>query len=119
VTPQAQIIAIAEACGWTNISWYGVYQDWLGSRPNECRDTYPIPDYLNDLNAMHEAETLVIYSNDKSPKKYTQQIKAAICKDAGVKKAQMDFDMCITATAAQRAEAFLKTIGKWKEPCNL
>ena len=71
------------------------------------------PDYLNDLNAMHEAETLVIYSNDKLPKKYTQQIKAAICRDAGVKKAKMDFDMCITATAAQRVKAFLRTIGKW------
>jgi hypothetical protein len=117
VNPEQQRIAIAEACGWTKIS------DWKAAGINGQHPTEPwtevIPDYLNDLNAMHEAETLVIYSNDKSPKKYTQQIKAAICKDAGVKKAQMDFDMCITATAAQRAEAFLKTIGKWKKPCNL
>ena len=107
---------------WGNAASYGwKFQTdaWPIVEPSLVPFVEHLPDYLNDLNAMHEAETLVIYSNDKSPKKYTQQIKAAICKDAGVKKAQMDFDMCITATAAQRAEAFLKTIGKWKEPCNL
>jgi hypothetical protein len=112
MTPEAQRIAIAEACGWTNIGWNGVYKDWLGSRPNEGRDTYPIPDYLHDLNAMHEAEKL-LYGNLNLPKKYTQQIKNAIRREAGVTKAQMDFDVCITATAAQRAEAFIHTIGKW------
>jgi hypothetical protein len=71
-----------------------------------------IPNYLNDLNAMHEAEKL-LYGNPNLPKKYTQQIKNAIRREAGVTKAQMDFDVCITATAAQRAEAFLRTINKW------
>jgi hypothetical protein len=110
---EQQRIAIAEACGFKARTdrhkpmWVTPDGKTLLTMPEH------LPDYLNDLNAMHEAETLVIYSNDKSPKKYTQQIKAAICKDAGVKKAQMDFDMCITATAAQRAEAFLRTIGKW------
>lgn len=74
-----------------------------------------LPNYTTDLNAIHEAELLIIYSNDKFPKKYTQQIKAAICRELGVKKAQMDFDICITATALQRCVAYLKTIGKWKD----
>jgi hypothetical protein len=114
--PEEQRIAIAEACGFTydsiNEAWYkdGYYYFNCGDGLHFKQ----LPDYLNDLNAMHEAETLVIYANDKLPKKYTQQIKAAICKDAGVKKAQMDFDMCITATAVQRAEAFLKTLNLWK-----
>ena len=110
MTPEAQRIEIAEACGWTEIS------DWGAGGINGKHPTEPwvevIPDYLNDLNAMHEAEK-VLYSNYKLLKKYTQQIKAAICREAGVKKAKMDFDVCITATAAQRAEAFLRTIGKW------
>ena len=62
------------------------------------------PDYLNDLNAMHEAEKtlddsslgLVSYHN----------ILASICKT------HRD---CVRATAAQRAEAFLRTLSLWTE----
>jgi hypothetical protein len=109
MSDKEQRIAIAKACGWK------VRKNARLAKPQGGEWQYmdEIPDYLNDLNAMHEAETLVIYSNDKLPKKYTQQIKAAICRDAGVRKAQMDFDMCITAPAVQRAEAFLRTINKW------
>lgn len=111
MTPEQQRIAIAEACGWTDIS------DWKAGGINGKHPTEPwtevIPDYLHDLNAMHEAEKL-LYGNPNLPKKYTQQIKNAIRREAGVTKAQMDFDVCITATASQRAEAFLRTIGKWK-----
>ncbi len=69
-----------------------------------------LPNYTADLNACHEFESEIIYSNDRLPKKYTQQIKSAICREAGVKKAQMDFDLCITATARQRCEAYLRTL---------
>ena len=85
---------------------------------------FHVGDPLRDLNAMHEAEKM-LYGNPNLPKKYTQQIKNAIRREAGVTKAQMDFDVCITATAAHRAEAFLRTIGKWtktnstKEPTHL
>ena len=100
-------IAIAESLGWkllANNRWTrpcGIYAD--------------LPNYTADLNACHEFESEIIYSNDRLPKKYTQQIKSAICREAGVKKAQMDFDLCITATARQRCEAYLKTIGKWNK----
>jgi hypothetical protein len=113
--PEEQRIAIAEACGWlvnddgvTGISPINVEQGL--TNPKIC--SWKLPDYLNDLNAMHEAEKL-LYGNPNLPKKYTQQIKNAIRREAGVTKAQMDFDVCITATAAQRAEAFLRTINKW------
>jgi hypothetical protein len=128
--PKAQMIAIAESCGWKWIQTndeaksglIGTDSPHSGNIPyqgtnypsNKHLPTYgkAIPDYLNDLNAMHEAEKM-LYGDPNLPKKYTQQIKKAIRREAGVTKAQMDFDMCITATAAQRAEAFLKTIGKW------
>lgn len=60
-----------------------------------------LPDYLTDLNAMHEAEKVLTghqwtdYANvltDIGP-----------CSRRGM----------IHATAAQRAEAFLRTVGKW------
>ena len=60
------------------------------------------PDYLNDLNAMHEAEKVL---TDEQKREYR------ICL----------FRLCdcyagreVHATAAQRAEAFLKTLNLWK-----
>lgn len=110
-------IAIAKACGWTDIGKYdpfrGISPQWKGVTAYDGGKIDPpiwdIPDYCNDLNAMHETE-MVLYEKDRNPKKYTQQLKIAICRQAGVKKAQMDFDICITATARQRAEAFLRTL---------
>ena len=96
-------------------------EPWLDGRRCWVHIDYPnsglesIPDFCNDLNACHEFESEIIYLNDRLPKKYTQQIKSAICREAGVKKAQMDFDLCITATARQRCEAYLRTLGKWIE----
>lgn len=104
MSPEKQRIAIAEVCGWSKADAKRGY--------TLSQFTEQVPDYLNDLNAMHEAEKL-LYGNPNLPKKYTQQIKNAIRREAGVTKAQMDFDVCITATAAQRAEAFLRTINKW------
>ena len=106
-----QRIEIAKVCGWkfdTHKDSDGEYSFPVGA------SWYVIPDYTDDLNAMHEAEKM-LYGNPNLPKKYTQQIKNAIRREAGVTKAQMDFDVCITATASQRAEAFLRTIGKWTE----
>ena len=114
-----QIIAIAKACGWEiQMTGFKVWQHWHVKHPDKCpswRSAGPyLPDYLNDLNAMHEAE-MILYKNSKLPKKYTQQLKFAICREAGCKKAHMDFDMCITATAKQRAEAFLRTLKLWEK----
>lgn len=59
------------------------------------------PDYLNDLNAMHEAEaTLSVIDHEK----FAQRLWGG-----------MPVRESISATAARRAEIFIKTIGKWKE----
>ena len=113
MTPEQQRIAIAEACGWTPVQCRNCKPSVCTCDTDKPNPNTP-PDYLNDLNAMHEAEKM-LYRDPNSPKKYTQQIKNAIRREAGVTKAQMDFDVCITATAAQRAEAFLKTINKWED----
>jgi hypothetical protein len=94
--PKEQRIAIAEACGWTK------GYDWSRSDGIGV-----LPDYLNDLNAMHEAEKALDGMDQLT---YLAKLHEGnhYCSWAGT-----------CATAAQRAEAFLKTIGKWKEPCNL
>lgn len=68
------------------------------------------PDFLNDLNAMHEA--VMGYFNTKTPETFFAYLKNV----ARAANASPDFlTMAVVhATAAQRAEAFLRTIGKWE-----
>lgn len=105
--PDAQRIAIAEACGWraTEAGW---------SHPSlpPAANVYGRmpPDYLNDLNAMHEAERVLTKDQQAS---YGELLLSAVPYNAsGVHR---DIFLCAHATAAQRAEAFLRTIGKWQE----
>jgi hypothetical protein len=100
--PEEQRIAIAEACGWHDIgepAWNGRVLGRLGRGPLEN-----IPDYLNDLNAMHEAvETL---RGLDGPQWFDFQRTLMI--ECG------SWMNCIQSSAARRAEAFLKTLNLWK-----
>lgn len=51
MNPEAQRIAIAKACGWTHIVFD---RGWKSTDLGDFQAK--IPDYLNDLNTMHEAE---------------------------------------------------------------
>jgi hypothetical protein len=66
-------------------------------------------DYCNDLNAMHEAEKWMI-SNLRLLDfwQFAEELKRIV-------PANLGDDSYIHATARQRAEAFLKAIGKWEE----
>jgi len=71
---------------------------------------YPLPDYCNDLNAMHEVEKSIT-----DPRKMLDYFNhLARYNDPDAQSLQDSFNI-ITATAAQRAEAYLRTIGKWKD----
>jgi hypothetical protein len=91
-------IAIAQACGWKKLSEYN------GAWGRDLQRTYLLPDYCNDLNAMHEAEKVLgeIYS-----------IKS--CEYDDWLQSIIEHDQKWRATARQRAEAFLKNINKWEE----
>ncbi len=107
---EKQRIAIAEACGLPK-----PYSMCFGKVPNTlCHSVMvtngvkhgmPIPDYLHDLNAMHEAEKVL--RDDR---------EAAFRGWLWLAHGQPEMRCAIVhATAAQRAEAFLKTIGKWED----
>jgi hypothetical protein len=111
---EQQRIAIAEACGFQFIKLKGrvaiTHPDpdyppgFAWGRDRTLSGI--IPDYLSDLNAMHEAEnplTLV------QKQKYRTILAMMFTDhpDDGMPQA-------IHATAAQRAEAFLKTLSLWK-----
>lgn len=126
MTEQEQRIAIAEACGWHVIStmdgqfkqlaspvgmlshccgnhltdeevWISCFEPWL--QPDNVLTPLQVPNYLNDLNAMHEAEnTLSEYDKVNI---YDSELMC-VC--------QNHFGNTIRATASQRAEAFLRTV---------
>jgi hypothetical protein len=93
MTDQEINAAIAEACDIVaQEKWGPIYKTphgWVV----EC------PQFATDLNAMHEAE------------KYLP-IKKILTY---FKKLEKSTDYWFMATARQRAEAFLKTLGKWEE----
>jgi hypothetical protein len=91
-------IAIAETCGFA--------KDWDFKRAQPCRGwcVTSLPDYCNDLNAMHEAEKIL---SDESHADYACELVKTIRQNG-------EWFESVSATAAQRAEAFLKTINKWE-----
>lgn len=126
MNPGNQRTEISKACGWTlhdvgddaftckrcgvtysRSIWKAWEIPYLWCKKE--RQDYP-PDYLNDLNAMHEAEKNL---NSQQQRQYLAYLISplSIVRDtvcvAGLQK-------IADATAAQRAEAFLKTLGLWE-----
>lgn len=121
MNPDKQRAAIAEYCGWKDVRGH------MGIPPENGRlFPYPehheedwrlkpfrgIPDYLNDLNAMHEAERQLLIEGDYWGI-YCDRLLDIVVKTGGY--GYTAADMYVHATAKKRAEAFLKTIGKWEE----
>jgi len=99
--PELQQIAIAEACGWKpDIRGLG----WL----SPSGEYAVLPDYLNSLDAMHEAEKVLIEKGVNAWWEYVGHINRHNPAPLGVETA-------VHATAAQRAEAFLRTLSLWQE----
>jgi hypothetical protein len=101
--------AIAEACGWKAVcvdgdsGFYKGFDNGAELRPD-------FPDYCTDLNAMNEAEKMLAPKNwNRFSEKWWNYYHHLV--DGDVYKT-------IHATARQRAEAFLRTLGKWEEVQN-
>lgn len=106
MTPDQQRITIATACGWTDIRRQRLYagdQDLWGTKLKGAeKHRNRLPDYLADLNAMHEAEKAL---TDMQQGYYWDHLKDMTDEGFGQ----------LHATAPQRAEAFLRTLGLWQE----
>ena len=116
MTPEKQRIAIAEACGLTNVAPMivkNVKHEGDDITVGIWSDDGWVPQYLNDLNAMHEAVSIFDYDQADQFEDHL----CDICKRSNDEKenpAPWRFAV-VNATASQRAEAFLRTIGKWEE----
>ena len=115
MTLEQQRIAIAEACGWEYCRYIEGLRNVCGIPPNSWKGNYIsgldvawTPDYLNDLNAMHEAEKIL---PDNNQMKFRGELVDMMRPKYGFESACL---LAIHATAAQRAEAFLRTTGKWE-----
>ena len=97
-------IAIAEVCGYKK---HEEFYRWLDPQTKEWLCWKSLPDYCNDLNAMHEAE--------KQLTKKQLQTYLDFLADAPRDCVHQTWSGSVFTTARQRAEAFLRTIGKWKE----
>lgn len=87
----------------------------MGASDCDCLgQPIPLPDYHGDLNAMHEA-----FASKRSERnfiaRYFSSLYAIVDTDGSCPAQLSDDDKIHNATASQRAEAFLRTIGKWRE----
>jgi hypothetical protein len=110
--------AIAESCGWTDIQDSGPWHNhtlwgYPTMKPGQGGNAYQyLPNYCTDLNAMHEAEKVLTAINQ--PARGCSEQGAYLswlgyCRENNTSEVYE----CVTATARQRAEAFLRTLGKW------
>lgn len=122
MTPEAQRIAIAEACGWRDIDTNPFaptpplcgFNDRLGKTEAANNGSrWGIPDYPNDLNAMHEAEKML--TDDQFERYVVELGRVFYPKGRGPWKWSECPAVVVRATAAQRAGALLRTLGKWED----
>jgi hypothetical protein len=105
MTDEQMDAAIARECGWENVYQHPKNPNvWVGKHAGRLQE---VPNYCGDLNAMHDAEKVLAPSNwNRFSEKWWNYCKYLRRDDA---------DKAIHATARQRAEAFLRTLGKWEE----
>lgn len=117
--PEEQQISIAEFCGYRFIPMgkgpTGFYylnctseEDVdlaIKGKLNGATHSYNLPDYLNDLNAIHEAEM----------KLTDDQYTAFQCALKRIRNVQCEpCCRCVSSPAVERCRAVLVAIGKWK-----
>ena len=68
--------------------------------------------YCRDLNAMHEAEKVLMQNNSWRIGEYEARLFNSVGEMNNV-SSWRGVRLCFHATARQRAEAFLRTLGKW------
>lgn len=116
MTLEEKRMAIAEACGLT-VCRHGP-EKWEHEGPEGDRDLVcticrkdvrdlRLPDYLNDLNAMHEAEKVLTVPQSSA---YSFALNDVLELPHAFRGSCRSEYLICHATAAQRAEAFIRVI---------
>lgn len=95
-------IEIAKACGWVDCR--NISGCWQGMRliNKDVYQLFELPDYLNSLDAMHEAEKVLTVEQAIKYEKYLKEL--TLCNHSNSQGKVWH------ATAIQRAETFIKTL---------
>lgn len=113
MSPESQRIAIAEYCG------YKLHERGITAPSGTFSPRYAmpvislLPDYLNDLNEIHKAEKIL---NRSQWGDYCFWLTETIDISQPVPHASQTAEerfLTLHATASQKAEALLRTIGRW------
>lgn len=113
MTDQEINVAIADACGYVKEEPFFDFNP----RVVKNRKSEPLPDYCGDLNAMHDAEKTLTQEQCALYVEETCSIQAYDAADDEIE--ELIVFPCehkwFHSTARQRAEAFLRTVGRWTE----
>lgn len=146
MTPEQQRIAVAEACGWAvvprhsssvlltpsgNELWhydsggssYGPCRSWEDALRKGSHFARHIPDYLNNLNAVHEAvsrlshKDLLVFGDvlNQVVNAFHDDYYCGMVPGGAATSFSEAFTILAQATAAQRVEALLRTLNKWED----
>lgn len=125
--PEKQRVALAEFAGWTFKNkdrpeskhwraWYDAAGEqqtrWFSRECSKESTTGELPDYLNDLNAMAVIEKML--SPQQQMDYYGHKLPTVVGYGM-FSLTHQNTRTTVSATAPQRAEALLRTIGKWDE----
>lgn len=122
MTPEQINMAIAEECGYKNVRTKKVLEycddPMEPSTIEVTKIVYDggtgIPNYYGSLDAMHEAEKLFKRSARERDTYGTELTQICANDQSESRYGRSTWN----ATAPQRAEAFLRTVGKWIEKGN-
>lgn len=109
-------VVIAEACGFKSVpdKYYIGGLAWLDYAGNKAGATSDLPDYPNDLNAMHEAEKTLhpvrVSTGGEYPPESEGWGRYVFCL---LRTAEAHGVSAVHAPAWVRAEAFVRHIGRW------
>lgn len=125
MSPKAQRIAIGRAerpdlkdlpIDWTYTGCDDYTKGWcwvkkVNAYRTECIE---VPDYLDDLNAMHEAEKILTLESGQY-RDYQLHLRQVLIVSGRLVCSVAEEHRFLTANAAQRAEAFLRTLNLWDD----
>lgn len=134
MTPEQKRVAIARACGWT-VRASQAYGGWVVELYGKVKASFwflfgherdctladcisYLPSYLDDLDAMHEAEKVLDLDKGRPlPEVYAQNLYKVIDAKSGGLLAEFEDDpvrvaaILLRAEASERADALILTLG--------
>lgn len=111
MTTDEQKITIAEVCGFQKEHHFSDH--WHHPITTEAVYFHQLPDYCNDLNAIHTAEK---FMDGGQRGRYVLSLSHSAAKqpETWFPQGAPELFLLLSATASQRAEAFLRALSLWK-----